>query len=248
MDISMPSDFPLTDFRAFGLASQRFFPKLLSDEDLNDPQEKLRHFQWAWQAVRYRYRLCFDSSDEFSALLLNAGESWRKGGSDEELSYKLERCIYVFFLSSVSIFDSLAFCLYFFGNALQPVNFRYVYKPKKITLKATTTAFATSFPEANISQRLTELSKQPEFTALEENRNILAHRLSGRRSVRSWGSGLRDDPDESTREETWYMPGVDEKATFDEGMLRRHLHAITALLVPLALASREFAEEQSSIS
>ena len=50
MDISMPSDFPLTDFRAFGLAAQKFFPKLLSDADLNDPQERLRHFQWAWQA------------------------------------------------------------------------------------------------------------------------------------------------------------------------------------------------------
>jgi hypothetical protein len=30
MDISMPSDFALTDFRAFGLAAQKFFPKLLA--------------------------------------------------------------------------------------------------------------------------------------------------------------------------------------------------------------------------
>jgi hypothetical protein len=44
MDISMPSDFPLTDFRAFGLAAQKFFPKLLSDEDLNDPRERLHIF------------------------------------------------------------------------------------------------------------------------------------------------------------------------------------------------------------
>ena len=91
----MPSNFPLTDFRAFGVAAQSFFPKLLSDEDLNDPQEKLRH-QWAWQAVRYRYRLCFDSSEEFSALLIKPNEAWSKRGIDEELSYKLERCIYVF--------------------------------------------------------------------------------------------------------------------------------------------------------
>jgi len=33
MDISMPPNFPTTDFRAFGIADQRFFPKLLSDED-----------------------------------------------------------------------------------------------------------------------------------------------------------------------------------------------------------------------
>jgi hypothetical protein len=177
MDISMPPDFPLIDFRAFGIAAQSFFPKLLSDEDLNDPQEKLRHFQWAWQAVRYRYRLCYDSSEEFSALLINPNEARSKGGIDEELSYKLERCIYVFFISGVSIFDRLAFCLYFFGNALRPTNFRYVDGPKKITLKATTSAFATSFGQANITDRLRELSEQPEFTALEQWRNILAHRL-----------------------------------------------------------------------
>jgi hypothetical protein len=183
MDIFIPSDFPLTDFRAFGIAAQRFFPKLLSDEDLNDPQEKLRHFQWAWQAVRYRYRLCYDSSEEFSALLIDPNEAWSKGGIDEELSYKLERCIYVFFISGVSIFDSLTFCLYFFGNALQPTYFRYVDEPKKITLKATTKAFATSFGQANITERLRELSEQPEFTSLEQWRSISSENARKRNRV-----------------------------------------------------------------
>jgi hypothetical protein len=168
MDISMPSDFPMADFRPFGLATQKFFPKLLSDEDLNDPQERLRHFQWAWHAGRFRYRRCFDSSEEFSVLLDNAGESWRKGGADEELSYKLERSIYVFFVSGVSIFDSLGFCLYFFGNTLRSINFPYVVDPKKITLNATIKGFAASFPNANITQRLTKFSKESEFVALED--------------------------------------------------------------------------------
>jgi hypothetical protein len=56
----MPSGFPDTEFRAFGLAGHAFLPKILSDEDLNDPLERLRQFDWAWQAVRYRYRLCFE--------------------------------------------------------------------------------------------------------------------------------------------------------------------------------------------
>jgi hypothetical protein len=42
------------------------------------------------------------------------------------------------------------------------------------------------------------------------------------------------------------MPGSDQKLTFDEGMLRRHLQAITALLVSLSLASREFAENPAA--
>jgi hypothetical protein len=40
------------------------------------------------------------------------------------------------------------------------------------------------------------------------------------------------------------MPGSDETLTFDEGMLGRKLKPIMALLVPLASASRQFAEEQ----
>jgi hypothetical protein len=96
MDISMPPDFPLTDFRTFGVAAQNFFPKLLSDEDLKDRRERLPNFQWSWQAMRYRYRLCFACSEEFSALLVNTDEFWRKVGIDEELSYRLERCIYLF--------------------------------------------------------------------------------------------------------------------------------------------------------
>ena len=143
----MPSDFPMADFRPFGLATQKFFPKLLSDEDLNDPQERLRHFQWAWHAGRFRYRRCFDSSEEFSVLLDNAGESWRKGGADEELSYKLERSIYVFFVSGVSIFDSLGFCLYFFGKHLAIDQFPLCRRPEKNYLERNDQRFCGFIPE-----------------------------------------------------------------------------------------------------
>jgi hypothetical protein len=85
-------------------------------------------------------------------------------------------------------------------------------------LNATAKGFAASFPNANITQSLTVLSKEPEFVALEERRNILAHRLSGRRSVRSRGTVLLDGAYESTWAEGWYMPGSDE-LTFEEGML-----------------------------
>jgi hypothetical protein len=52
---------------------------------------------------------------------------------------------------------------------------------------------------------------------------------------------LLDGTYESTWEEGWYMPGSDE-LTFEEGMLWGTLQAITALLVSLVTASREFAE------
>jgi hypothetical protein len=109
----MPPEFPDRKFRAFLCAADKLSPALISDAALFDLQEKRRHFEWSWQAVRYRYRSCAECRDEFKALLANTSEAWRAGWGDEELTYKLERCIYMFFMSGLSVFDSFAFCLYF---------------------------------------------------------------------------------------------------------------------------------------
>ena len=114
----MPSSFPEVDFRAFGIVAAQFFPDLLSDEVLYDPLERQRHFDWSWQAVRCRYRSCAECSEEFKVLLDNASQAFVSGMGDEELTYKLERCIYVFFIGGLSVFDSFALCLYFLGNAI----------------------------------------------------------------------------------------------------------------------------------
>src|SRR5438270_8513013 len=115
MDIVMPPAFPENDFRAFFTAAARFFPELLSSENLSDPLERRRHFELSWQAVRYRYRICAECNDEFKSLLSKASEHWREWGADEELNYNLERCIYIFFVSGLSVFESFGFCLYFLG-------------------------------------------------------------------------------------------------------------------------------------
>jgi hypothetical protein len=70
----MPSGFPETECRALGLAAHAFLPKILSDEDLNDSLERLRQFDWARQAVRYRYRLCIASQTICFAVRLEDGE------------------------------------------------------------------------------------------------------------------------------------------------------------------------------
>jgi hypothetical protein len=235
-----PTAFPELQFQSFGIGASAFFPKLLSDEDLNDPLERRRHFERAWQAVRYRYRLCAECNDEFKALLTNASELWRAGLSDEEQNYKLERCIYVFFMSGLSVLESFSFCLYFLGNILQPNEFPHVGKPRGITLAATAKGFTTAFPQAAITRHLSELLQKPEFTTIDEIRNILAHRLSGRRSIQSWGTTHPDGTHTHTQEETWYLPGSDEKLIFDEELIQRHLDEIACLLTTLALAALKF--------
>jgi hypothetical protein len=93
---------------------------LLTDEALYDTLEKRRHFDWSWQAVRYRYRSCAECSEEFKALLDIASQAFVSGMGDEEVTYRLERCIYVFFMGALSVFDSFALCVYFLGDAIQP--------------------------------------------------------------------------------------------------------------------------------
>lgn len=173
MDISMPPSFPMDEFRAFGLAAKPFFPAILSDADMSDPLQRRTHFDWAWQAVRYRYRSAADLSEEFRALLANASEVWKAGWTDEELTYKLERCIYAFFMNGLSVFESFGYCLYF--------------------LEASK-AFAAAFPRAPITAGLAALLQlqQPEFTRVREFRNLLAHRIGGRRTVRGWSAGVTE--------------------------------------------------------
>jgi hypothetical protein len=246
MDFVMPSSFPETDFRAFGIAATRFFPDLLSDEVLYDAQEKRRHFDWSWQAVRYRYRGCAECSEEFKSLLDAASETWDSMLGDEELTYKLERCIYIFFMSALSVFDSFALSLYFLGNTIQPTAFPDVINPRNITRSSTHKAMSAAFPQDAVTRLLGNLRQDAGLANIEAVRNLLAHRISGRRSVRS--ASTRHEDGNITRdfhEETWHIPGAPEKLILDKEMLQRLLADITDLLSSLSSAARTFAESHN---
>jgi hypothetical protein len=242
MDLVMPPEFPDTEFRSFLRAADNFFPALTSDEALFDPQEKRRHFEWSWQAVRYRYRSCAECHDEFKALLANPSEAWRAGWPDEELTYKLERCIYMFFMSGLSVFDSFAFSLYFLGHAMQPGTFPDVANPRIITRRATAKAYSAAFPHAKLTALLAALPGDADFSIIDTVRNLVGHRISGRRSIAALGTTDADGTRTEWREETWALPGAAGTLTFGPEMLRRHLDDITRLLTALASAAREFAE------
>jgi hypothetical protein len=248
MDIGMPATFPDTDFRAFGVVASIFFPALMSDEALYDPLEKRRQFDWSWQAVRYRYRSCAECNEEFKELLAEPSEMWKAGWEDEELTYKLERCIYVFFMSALSVFDSFAFCLYFVGHALQPSAFPKIATPRDITRGATAKAFTAAFPQASVTGLLAGLSNSAAFKTIDLVRNLVGHRLSGRRSVKSASTRHADGTyTTDLHEETWHIPGAAGELMFDEELLQRHLDDITGLLSSLASAARQFAEDYQSV-
>jgi hypothetical protein len=63
-------------------------------------------------------------------LLVNASNLWREwSAADGEQNYKLEKTLYQFFMSSLSVFESLGFCLYFVGHRVCPQHFRLVTTP-----------------------------------------------------------------------------------------------------------------------
>ena len=131
MDFTLRPSFPEVEFRAFGVAARGCSRRCSATKSLYDSLEKRRHFDWSWQAVRYRYRGCTECSEEFKALLDDASQAFVSGMGDEELTYRLERCIYVFFMSALSVFDSFALSLYFLGDAIQPGAFPDVVNPER---------------------------------------------------------------------------------------------------------------------
>jgi hypothetical protein len=134
----------------------------------------------------------------------------------------------------VSVFDSLALCLYFLGNAIKPAAFPDVQNPRKITRPSTQEAMSAAFPNDAITGLLASLGQDARFTTLETIRNLLAHRLSGRRTTRSSGT-LHEDGTYTTdlHEETWQL-------------LARHLADITDLLSLLTVAAKTFAESSQA--
>ena len=92
---------------------------------------------------------------------------WQAGWGDEEFSYKLERCIYTFFMNGLSVFDSFAYALYFLGHAIQPAAFPDVAKLRNITRKATGKAFGAAFPQEPITKLLADLSSDAKFGVID---------------------------------------------------------------------------------
>lgn len=239
MFIDMPSSFPQEKFQGFGKHAAEFLPTLLSDEYFADPFKKRQHFDRAWMAVYYRYRTCSECNEEFKALLRNAPALWREWNADHEHTYKLERCVYTFFMNGLSVLESLGFCFYFVAGSIQPDAFPNMGSPKGITLKSTSSAFTAAFPQTSIAKALADLPQRAEYSRIDEIRNILAHRLSGMRSLKAYGAYQADGTYTHTSEDVWRIMGTDELPLGEE-LLQQHLDGITSLLTSLVEASIEF--------
>jgi len=241
MFITMPGTFPESKFIQFGQLSVKFFPRVGSDEYLSDPLQKRQHSDRAWMAVAYRYRSCAEANDEFKLLLSGASELAREWNSDEEHNFKLSACVYSFYTNCLSVFESLAYSLYFLGGSIQPADFPHIGKPTKITLEQTGEAFSKGFPSTALASRLRALPDVAEYKRIALIRNILAHRLTGRPSSTIDGTIEADGTSTYVREDKWFVLGVQDQPSLDHHLLQQPLDAITKLLEGVLDAAIEFA-------
>jgi hypothetical protein len=232
---ALPPAFPEEIFREFRQCAGGLFPSFQKAENSLERDQ----FVLSSLAAGYRYRTCVECNEEFKALVINAPQIWRELNEDPEYAYKLERCLHTFFMNGVSVFESLAFCLYFVGSATRAVDFPHVREPHKINLKSTGQAFVAVYPHEPITTHLAALPQYIEFKELDRARNLLAHRVSGMRSVRGYSVLLRDGSYNSTAEEVWYLPGQVE-VKFDEELIQRHLDWVSSTLTTLLSTSRDF--------
>ena len=110
----MPSTFPEDIFQEFRQSAAGLFPGGVYVES---PDER-DQFVMSTLAVGHRYRACVECSEEFRTLVINGPKIWREWNHDPEHAYKVERCLYTFFMNGVSVLESLAFSLYFVGGAV----------------------------------------------------------------------------------------------------------------------------------
>jgi hypothetical protein len=82
-----------------------------------------------------------------------------------------------------------------------------------------------------------ELLKDSGFKRIEDIRNILAHRLVGRRHIRDYGTTR---PDGIRREEFWHIIDLGEDLEFNDELLQRHFNEVNSSLTELIMASLEF--------
>ena len=246
MNFDLPPAFPQVEFLEFGKLAATFFPASLSDENLDDLPQRRLHFQGAWLAVCYRYRACAEQNVAFNSVFDKAMSSdlWREWSAGEEHNYQLEQCLYGFFMNALSVLESFGFCLYFVGAMIDAGNFPKINSPKGITLKTTLAAFEAAFQNSSVTLNLAAMAKDPGFTRIDTIRNLLAHRIAGKRNTRCFGASHSDGTYTERREELWYIPGLNEEVFFDKQLVQRHLDDVTRLLTALTLASLEFVKSQ----
>jgi hypothetical protein len=174
---------------SLGLIMPDDFPSDLCD-DINNRVSKNRdnylnswhQFAGGWNAVAYRFLSCTEYNVDFTSSIIKHGNS-----PSQPERYNQEKLLYNFFVTGLSIIESLGYALYAIGSIIDKNNFPISSKKdlKNIWIESTISKFKKSNLLKNISIALIleELTKSKDYKDWKDIRNILAHRSAPGRNI-----------------------------------------------------------------
>jgi hypothetical protein len=108
-----------------GMKTPEFFPKepyesiherMVSKKD--EEKEPWKQFAWAWNAVVYRFESCNEYNKAFTNSVKKYGNS-----PEQPEKYKQEKYLFNFFVTGLSIIESLLYGLYMISHFIKPNSF-----------------------------------------------------------------------------------------------------------------------------
>jgi len=140
----------------------------------------LGEFQGGWNAVAYRFCANVEHDASFTASVREYGVS---PAMDQR--YRQERELLGFFVTGLSVSESLAYSTYAIGSMLDATAFpmQTPKNRKNVDIAETSRRYKKSFPTENITVVWNELLHLTEFKELKEVRHILAHRCAPSRRI-----------------------------------------------------------------
>jgi hypothetical protein len=164
--VSVPSSFPSKHYKAI---DKRVTGK--KDDNLKAWNE----YAGAWKALAYRYKSCEEYNKKFSDSISSAGSSPQFCER-----YKQERDLFNFFVTGLSVIDSLFYGLYAIASFINPEIFPISDQKdlRNIKPESTKDKYKKVFAGEKITEFIQKLISNKEYSEWKEVRNILAHRVS----------------------------------------------------------------------
>lgn len=178
--VRLPPDFPAGPY-------QRISNRLSGKKDTHFGSWS--EFACAWNAVAYRFLSC----TEYDAAFTKSVKRFTNSPPHDEW-YRQQRDLFGFFVTGVSVIESLCYGLFAVGSILTAQNFPFATSNDRKYVYPETTAdkFGKVFPSEGITATLKRMIDTKDYQDLKGMRNILSHRSTPSRRFYKGGANDGD--------------------------------------------------------
>ena len=171
----MPSEFPIEHYETIHKRIKKFVYKC---------PKSWKQYSGAWNAVAYRFKACAKHNIIFTDSVIRAGNTPKASER-----YIQEKELFNFFVTGLSVIESLLYGLYSIVSIVKPDCFPITKQGhlRGINPKKTSENLNCAFPEEEISKKIKMLVESKDFIEWSDIRNILAHRASPGREIHVGG-------------------------------------------------------------